>query len=77
VIKDRTQDVENNTLVYRTVANDLCKVLENERHKGWKLAKGSLGPTFAGEAYQYAAAESPPDAEARTGVDAKRQLRER
>jgi hypothetical protein len=50
----RTHEVENNTLVYRTVANDLRKVVEKERHKGWKLAQGSFGPTFAGEAYQYA-----------------------
>jgi hypothetical protein len=71
----RTQEVENNTLVYGTVENDLRKVLEKERHKGWKLAKGSFGPTFAGEADQYAAAEIPPDAEASTGVGAKRQAR--
>jgi hypothetical protein len=72
----RTQEVENNTLVYRTVANDLRKVVEKERHKGWKLAKGSFGPTFAGEAYQYAAEESPPDAEESTGVGTKRRARE-
>ena len=72
----RTQEVENNTLVYRTVANDLRKVLEKERNRGWKLAKGSFGPTFAGEADQYAAAESPPDAEASTGVGTKRQARD-
>jgi len=72
----RTQEVENNTLIYRTVANDLRKVLEKERNRGWKLAKGSFGPTFAGEADQYAAAESPPDAEASTGVGTKRQARD-
>ena len=72
----RTQEVEKNTLAYRTVANDLRKVLEKERHKGWKLAKGSFGPTFAGEADQYAAAESPPDAEDSTGVSAKRRARD-
>jgi hypothetical protein len=72
----RTHEVENNTLVYRTVTNDLRRVVEKERHKGWKLAKGSFGPTFAGETYQYAAVESPPDAEESTGVGAKRRARD-
>jgi hypothetical protein len=31
-----------NTLIYRTIANDLRKVLRKERHKGWKLVKGSF-----------------------------------
>jgi hypothetical protein len=55
---NKNEEIEADSLTFRTVANDLRKVAEKGRRKGLKLAKGSFGPTFADEADQYAADEA-------------------
>jgi hypothetical protein len=42
-------EVENETLTFRTVANDLRKVVDRNQKGTNKFAKGSFGPTFAEE----------------------------
>jgi hypothetical protein len=54
--------VEENTLDFRTVANDLRRVASQliKTSKPGKVAKGSFGPTFAGEECQHAGSEEAP-----------------
>jgi hypothetical protein len=68
---NKNEEIEADSLTFRTVANDLRKVAEKGRRKGLKLAKGSFGPTFADEADQYAADEAILGAEASPESGAK------
>jgi len=68
---NKNEEIEADSLTFRTVANDLRKVAEKGRRKGLKLAKGSFGPTFADEADQYAADEAISGAEASPESGAK------
>ena len=56
---NKDSQVEDNTLDYRTVANDLRRIAGQytRTSKIGKIAKGSLGPTFAGEEYQHAGSD--------------------
>jgi len=40
-------EVENETITFRVVANDLRKVVDRKQKGTTKIAKGSFGPTFA------------------------------
>jgi hypothetical protein len=40
-------EVEKETITFRAVANDLCKVVDRKQKGTIKIAKGSFGPTFA------------------------------
>jgi hypothetical protein len=66
--------VEDNTLDYRTVANDLRKVASRHTRTGipGKIAKGSFGPTFAGEENQHAGSEEAPKRGDEDGTKRKR-----
>jgi tetratricopeptide (TPR) repeat protein len=69
---NKNEEVEADSLTFRTVANDLRKVVDKGRRKGLKLAKGSFGPTFADVADQHAADEAISGAEASPESGAKR-----
>jgi hypothetical protein len=67
---NKDPQVEDNTLDYRTVANDLRRVVTQTASRRARLqtgasriSKGSFGPTFAGEEYQYVGSEAAPRGE--------------
>ena len=75
---NKNEEVEADSLTFRSVANDLRKVVEKGRRKGLKLAKGSFGPTFAGETSdQHAADEAISGAEASPESGAKKRRQSR
>ena len=52
-------EVEDETITFRTVANDLRKVVDRKQ-KGTQIAKGSFGPTFAEAEHTEAGPENCP-----------------
>ena len=53
---NKDSQVEDNTLDYRTVANDLRRIASQYTRTSriGRIAEGSLGPSYAGEEYQHA-----------------------